>query len=153
MLDMTPLGWLGRKTSTQTNKPSRLWSCSKFKFCAQLSGLGEAFTISTLLKHGIISVQKYLIQQQRHPHIYAHTYIKTRTHTNIYPAHDKTYNKMCGTSRDSDQPAHCTVWSVHWSRQFYSQAIHRWLIRVCWSHRSCRFCRVLGHIVCVNDWI
>ena len=27
-------------------------------------------------------------------------------HYNIEPAHNKTYNKTCATSEDSDQPAH-----------------------------------------------
>ena len=33
------------------------------------------------------------------------------------PAHDKTYNKICATSEDSDQPAQlCSLISLHWSR-------------------------------------
>ena len=37
MLDMTPLGWLGRKTSTQTNNPSALASALVF-ICSLLAG-------------------------------------------------------------------------------------------------------------------
>ena len=40
------------------------------------------------------------------------------------PAHDKTYNKACVTSKDSDQPVHlCSLMCLH-----------------------CRFCRSLAHI-------
>ena len=46
----------------------------------------------------------------------ATNYLQLQTHDIIEPAHDKTYNKICATSEDSDQPVytHCLI-SLRWS--------------------------------------
>ena len=85
----------------------------------------------------------------------------------IDPAHDKTYNKTCVTSKDSDQPVHppsmakifvypsldrleavegtCNQQRL-WSNYVDAQAD----MNLHWSHKSyCRFCHVLAQfIVC-----
>ena len=78
------------------------------------------------------------------------------------PAHDKTYNKTCETSEDSDQTAHpCSLISVFADCMCLLQplAIQRginenpchteWMYRlICWSNWSyCRFCRALAHLL------
>ena len=76
------------------------------------------------------------------------------------PAHDKTYNKTCATSKAQISLRIRTVWSeTLLIAAFCSlQAIHRGingkschmygLICLCWSHRSyCRFCRALAHVI------
>ena len=77
-------------------------------------------------------------------------------------AHDKTYNKTCATSEDSDQPAHprrlIRVFADHnvpSADPSYPKRVRRELLPycvevdlcLCWSHRSCcRFCRALAHM-------
>ena len=78
------------------------------------------------------------------------------------PAHDKTYNKTCVTSEDSDQPAHpCSLIRVFadcmsllqspdYPKRGKSGPLNYRVdvqadLSLCWSHRSyCRFYRALA---------
>ena len=80
------------------------------------------------------------------------------------PAHDKTYNKTCVTSKYSDQPVHPPCLArvlIHppvespWALEGTWDQQRLWLncmdvqvdISLCWSHKSyCRFCCVLALI-------
>ena len=83
----------------------------------------------------------------------------------IEPAHVKTYNKTCVTSKDSDQPVHppsmarfssIPLWDGGCRRHMRSVKIDQTaqmcrLIRVLAGRTSyCRFCRALAHI-CVKS--
>ena len=73
-------------------------------------------------------------------------------------AHDKTYNKTCVISEDSDQPSHPhdgirllqpLGHPKRDKREFllYRVDVHADL-SLCWSHRSyCRFYRALAHVL------
>ena len=79
------------------------------------------------------------------------------------PAHDKTYDKPCATSEDSDQPAHprslirvfayrmCLLKPPGYTKRDKREPLPYWMdvqadLRICWLHRSyCRFCRVLAY--------
>ena len=74
--------------------------------------------------------------------------------------HDKTYNKSCASSEDSDQPAHPR--SLHClhapskasvsTKRDKRDSLPHWVdvevdLSLCWSHRSyCRFCRALAQM-------
>ena len=79
------------------------------------------------------------------------------------PAQEKTYNKICVTSKDSDQPVHPpsmtiliypslggpdTIEGTCDQRRFWSDCADAQAdLSLRWSHKSyCRFCRVLAHI-------
>ena len=79
-------------------------------------------------------------------------------------AHDKTYNKTCATSGDSDQPAHPRslirvfadrmrlLWPPGYPMRDKQEPLSYWVdaqadLSICWSQRSyCRFFRALAHI-------
>ena len=79
--------------------------------------------------------------------------------------HDKTYNKTCATSEDSDQPAHprslirvfadrmCLLQPPGYPKKYKRGPSPYWMdvqadLSLCWSHRSyCRFCRAQAHII------
>ena len=72
------------------------------------------------------------------------------------PAHDKTYNKICATSKDSDQLVHPhsmarvlvhTVDSTCDQRRLWSDCADAQSdLSLRWSHKSyCRFCWALAH--------
>ena len=76
---------------------------------------------------------------------------------------DKTYNKICATSEDSDQPAHprsliwvfadrmCLLRPPRYQKNYERKPLPYWVdlqadLILCWSHRSyCRFSRTLTH--------
>ena len=80
------------------------------------------------------------------------------------PVHNKTYNKTCATSEESDQPAHlCSLIRVFadgmsllqplgYPKRNKKEPLPYWVdvqadLSLCWSHRSyCRFCLVLALI-------
>ena len=75
------------------------------------------------------------------------------------PAHDKTYNKTCPTSEDSDHPAHLrSMIRVVADRMCIPQpqTIQRgindnpgrteWMNRLICVAAGCRFCRALAHL-------
>ena len=80
------------------------------------------------------------------------------------PEHEKTYNKTCATSEDSDQPAHpcnlirvfadgmCLLQPPGHPMKDKQEPLPYWVdvqpdLSLCWSHRSyCRFCRMLAHM-------
>ena len=80
------------------------------------------------------------------------------------PAHDKTYNKTCATSKNSDQPAHqhslIRVFADHISflqptgypKRNKHEPLPYWVdvqtdLSLCWSNRSyCRFCCALAQM-------
>ena len=86
-------------------------------------------------------------------------------HRQYEPAHDKTCNKTCATSEDSDQPAHprslISVFSDHmcilkppgFPKRDEGETLPYWMyvhadLSLCWSHRSyCRFCCAPDHLV------
>ena len=86
----------------------------------------------------------------------------------IKPAYDKTYNKTCATSEDSDQPAHphslirvfaermCLLQLRIYSKRNKRESFPFWVdaqadLSLCWSLRSyCRFYRALAHM-CFHD--
>ena len=79
-------------------------------------------------------------------------------------AHDKTYNKTCAISEDSDQTAHprslirvfadhmCILEPTGYLKRNVRDYLPYWVdvqadLNLCWSHRSyCRSCRALAHI-------
>ena len=75
-------------------------------------------------------------------------------------AQDKTYDKTCATSEDSDQPVQ-TDQSIHWSHVLSTVSPKRNKqeplpyyvdvqagLSLCWSHRSyCRVCHALTRIL------
>ena len=79
------------------------------------------------------------------------------------PAHDKTYNKTCATSKDSEEPVHpctlirvfadcmCLLQSPNYSKRDKRDSLPYWVdihddLSLCWSYRSyCRFCHALVH--------
>ena len=81
------------------------------------------------------------------------------------PAHDKTYNKTCTTSEDSDQTAHprslirvfadrmCLVYPPGYPKRDEQKPLPYWVDvqanpSLCLLHRSyCRFCGALAHLV------
>ena len=80
----------------------------------------------------------------------------------IEPTHDKTYNRTCATSEDSDQTAYpCSLISIRWlhvhstassyPKRDKRQHLPSWVdvqadLSLRWSHRShCRFSRALAH--------
>ena len=81
--------------------------------------------------------------------------------------HDKTYNKTCATSEDSDQPAHprslirvltdrmCLLLSPGYPKRNKQEPLPYWVgdsLSLCWSRRSyCRFCRALSHMIKTNQ--
>ena len=81
------------------------------------------------------------------------------------PAHDKTYNKTCANSEDSDQSAHpCSLIRIFADCMFLQQPtgypkrdklepFPYWVdiqadLSLCWSHKSdyCRICHALDQI-------
>ena len=78
------------------------------------------------------------------------------------PAHDKTYNKTCTTSEDSEQPAYprslirifadrmCFLQLPGYPKRDEQNLLPYWVdvqadLSLSWSHRSyCRFCRALA---------
>ena len=82
----------------------------------------------------------------------------------IEPAHDKTYNKTCATSEDSDQPAHprslirvfadriCLLQPVGYPKRDKGEPLPYWVdvqadLSLCWLHRPyCRFYHALAQI-------
>ena len=78
------------------------------------------------------------------------------------PAHDKTYNKTCATSEDSDQPAHprslirvladrmCLLQTRGYPKWDKREPLPHWVdvqaeLSLCLSHGTyCRFCRVMA---------
>ena len=80
------------------------------------------------------------------------------------PGHDKTYNKTCATSEDSDQPAHlrslirvfadrmCLLQPPGYPKRDKQIPLPYWVevqadLSLCWLHRSySRFCCVLAQI-------
>ena len=79
-------------------------------------------------------------------------------------AHDKTYNKTCVTSEDSNQTAHprslirvfadrmCFLQPLGYPWRNKREHLPYWVdmqadLSLCWSHRAyCRCCRVLAHM-------
>ena len=80
------------------------------------------------------------------------------------PAHDKTYNRTCATSEDSDQPAHprslirvfadrmCLLQPPGYPKRDKRKPLSHWMdvqadLSLCWSHRSYyRFCLALAQM-------
>ena len=87
---------------------------------------------------------------------------KLRFYIIVGQAHDKTYNKTCATSEDSDQPAHprrliwvfadpmCLLQHPGYPKRDRRELLSYCVevdLSLCWSHRSyCRFCRALAHM-------
>ena len=85
-------------------------------------------------------------------------------HTTYEPGHNKTYNKTCATSEESDQTAHshslirvfadcmCLLLPPGYRKGDEPKPLPYWMdgqvdLSLCWSHRSyCRFCHALSHI-------
>ena len=105
---------------------------------------------------------------QMSQNVVSHPGLQFASNTGIYvkklyePAHEKAYNEICATSKDSDQPEPlCSLISLHWlhvpsEASWLSkepESLPHWVdvqagLNICWSHRSyCRFCRVLAHMV------
>ena len=85
---------------------------------------------------------------------------------NVYgPVHDKTCNKPCATSEDSDQPAHtrslirvfgvrtCLLQPQSYPKSNEREPVSYWMdvqadLSLCWLRRFlCRFCRALAHMI------
>ena len=70
------------------------------------------------------------------------------------PVDNKTYNKTCTTSKDSDQPVHPPIIAMILSYPALDrlEAVEGTCdaqtdLRFCWSHKSfCKFCPALAHI-------
>ena len=96
---------------------------------------------------------------------YFHRWGKCQCTLNPFePAHNKTYNKTCATSEDSDQPANpCSLIRVFTNsmcllqprgcpKKGKGEPLPNWLdlqadLSLCWSNRSyCRFCHALAHL-------
>ena len=91
-----------------------------------------------------------------------------KTSITYEPAHDKTYNKTCATSEDSDQPTHprrlikvfvdrmCLLRLPGFSKEDEREPLPYWVavqadLSLCWLHQSyCRFLLCAGHICVVQ---
>ena len=88
----------------------------------------------------------------------------TKSRRDAEPVHDKTYNKTCATSEDSDQPAHprslirifadrmCLLQPPGYPKWNKREPLPYWMgvhavLSICWSDRSyCRYCHALAHM-------
>ena len=83
-------------------------------------------------------------------------------------AHDKTYNKTCATSEDSDQPARprslirvfadrmCLLQPPGYPKRDKQEPLPYWVdvqvdLSLCWSHTSyCKFCHALAQTLLIS---
>ena len=117
----------------------------------------------------MVSISILYLHQIYHEFLF-HLYIRVETvglrlNKTYEPAHDKTYNKTCATSEDSDQPAHprslirvfvdpmCLLQPPGNSKINKRGLLPYWVdaqvdLSLCWLHMSyCRFYHALAHII------
>ena len=93
----------------------------------------------------------------------SHSYFRFYSGILYEPTHDKTNNKTCATSEDSDQTAHprslirvfadrmCLLQPQSYPKRNKQEPFPYWVAEeadfsLCWSNMSyCKFCRALAH--------